>query len=1077
MIPFSFLTEEAADRAINGLNFGKYDDMLLKVRYSQHPRKYDGSSHRTSPEGSKFESPNQDGTMSLAENISPRESKGRDTAGPSLGRRRGDPTRMSHSEQSKPPAKSKLRNGKAIETPNTVSESSSRHHHKTSFSSAQDVTVATHSREVSEGSNVAVTMNKETKIAEHSSRLSQRPEKTLTSEKGREIPQESSVVNESPLRSSTAEQEVKGTENSSSTLEKEAKVAEDSSSAVEQEAKVAEYSSSTVEQGVMAAKDSSILSDPLPKVSEIEQKAVMDVSKEHKSAESGQGGEALANIPTIDSRIQSHSQTFPQTMTKNDSVRATQPQANRDTNTSVSSLAADDNSVSDRRSHKFRWKLQQRAAKAAKQRKMLEKEQQKLVAKDAGVLVETGEESILSDTKSEENDPSASENVHAETAQRQIQPETDLQSSLDEKSHSETVGPTESSIAMQNQIPLASKSVEAPETLPIDINETSCTDWPSLPKRVELDRTEASPLPETPPVTQQTKKKKKKQKNSTAVPKDVETSGKPEPTPSVIEKATDIETLPDQFHGECATDITGDGDGNAGISFNEVATERKGESLEPLRTESVTPTPDHPGSTTAQPLNTKSKKARKSKGKRKGKPAEESSQVPACSSEQVAEALVALSKGVAQASAVPSEESAEAKASLKRYLPAPETPFLTEQTQNILPVETDEKDKDQTHIALPFNSDDKGEGQTNTIVPVETDKKRKRRKKNKFTSTAEEPHICSRKELSRYHSLKDRDYWPQLSKIIRGHSTPGLNSSTEPMPENLQKSEAGEPDVSYSEHKNSVEANSAVSVDQSVEGKMAEGEFRAKSPEVVIRARKFLEALGKLADPGSETLAKPKSLDLESVHDHNSSASGTNESSIPNPKAISEHASPPSALSSVRQPIADVESSSKSVKAFSEAVGPPNTPLLTPQTPYTRSGTESSSSLGNFSDDESSDSSTLQSDGDDSTDNGGEDPRTVAAEDVSSSSRQNRTRPFHPSAKPSEHRLPPDWQPGDHVQVKSTPDGKTIVTKISQDEQKEEELSNVEEEDEKERDHVERRDSHVTLEKQPWGYEEKVWID
>lgn len=977
MIHFSFLTEEAADRAVNGLSFRMYDDMPLKVRPAERPRRYGDTSHRIASDGSNFQSPNQDRTMSLAENISPRESKSRDVASPSLGRRHGDFTGTSASGQSKRLSKSKLRNGKANETPNTISGSSSRHHHKTSVSGAQGTKAAPHSREVSQSSKSAVTMKEEIKITDHSSRLSHSSENISTAE-GREIPKQFPAVNESPQEPSTVGQEVK------------------------------------------AAKDSPRMGDSLQNSSEIEKKAVMDVSKEHRPAEPGQGSGALANAPTVDSSFQNDSQTWPRTMAETKSELATEPQANQDANASISSPAAEDNSVPSRLPHKDEWRVQKRPKKAAKHKNMSETEQQKSGAIDMGVPIELSEEGILPDIRSEENDPSVSENVAAETAQQQIQPATNLQNLLDEASQPETMGPTESSVSMQNQVPLASKSVEAPETLPMGVNETSSADWPSLPKRVEVDRTEASSVYETPAVARQTKKKKKKQKNSMTAPKDAGTACKPEPNPCVIEKATDIKTLPVQPYGECATDIKGDGDGNSGISIDEDATERKRESIEPFRTESVTPTPDHPDSAAAQPQNKQSKKTRKSKNK-KGKSADESSQAPACPSEEAAEALVALSKGVTQVSAVPSEESAEAKASFKPYLPAPETPFLPVQTQNILPVDIDKKEKDQTHIAPPIDSDDKGEDQANTVVPVQSNKKRKGRKKNKSTSTVEEPHICSRKELSQYHFLKDRDYWPQLSKIIRGNSTSGLNSSTEPTPENLLHSEAEKPGVSHSEPKKSAEADSTVSMDESIEGKMVEGELegelKGKSPAVIIRAKEFLEALGNLAVPGPET-------------------------------------------------------------AFSEAAGPSSTPLLTPQTPCTRTGTESSSSLGTLSDDGSSESSTLQSDGDDLTDDGGEDPPTVPADKVPLSSRQCQTHLLRPSAKPSGSRLLPDLQPGDKLHIEETPHG--LVFKVSQDEGEREELSNVkceeEEEEEGERDTVERRDKAVIVESTPWGYSEKVWI-
>lgn len=1060
MIPFSFLTEEAADRAIECVDFGKYDDMTLKVRYAERPRRYRDVNHRISSEGSKFDSPNQDSTMNLAENISLPERKGRDVTNPSLGRRHGYSTGISPSEQAKRLSKSKLPSGKTIETSSTVSGSNSRQNHKAFLPGAHDRNVAAHAREVSKSSKGAVAMKGEIKIAEHSSRLSQGPENVSTVKEGREIAKESPVVDEILQKFSTVEQEVKVAENSSSTAEQGVQVAKDPSSTVEQGVKAAKDSSSTVEQGVKVAKDSSILSDSLPNSSEIEPKALPDVAKQQKSAEPGRGGGALADALTVDLSTQDHSQTLPRNMTETDSVLAAEPQANQDADASTSSLAAEDNSVSIRLSHKLRWKIQQRATKAAKQKQILEKEQQQSGAKDIGISVETSGGSIGLDTKSEGNDLSVSENVPSDAAKQQLQLETDLQNSSDENSQSETIGRTESSIATQNQIPSASQCVEAPETLSMGVSETSSADWPSLPKRVEVDGTEASPSLETAVSTQQTKKKKKKQKNSTTVPKDVETACKPEPSPDVIEKAADIETLPDQVH---ETDIRGDGDGNSGIPIDEEATERKCEPIDPLRTESITPTPDHPDSTTAQPKNTKSRKGRKSKGKKKAKSAEGSSQTPAFPAEESAEALAASSKEVlTQASAVPSGGSAEAEASVRRIPPAPETPYLAEQTQDNLPVEVDKKETDQTHVVRPTDSDDKGEGQTRTIIPVEINKQRKERQKNKSTSTAEEPHICSRRELTRYHYLKDRDYWPQISKIIREQTDSDSSLSTEAMPENPRNSEVGEPGVSDSQPINPVEANPAASTVDSVEGKMAEGEFKGNSPEVVIRARQFLQALGQLDNTGSGTAAKPKLSNVESANERDSSAAGIKESSIPNPKAVIEHAGLPSALSTVGQSVADLESPPKSTAASSGAAGSSNTPPA----PYTRTGTESSPSLGKLSDYESSESSTLQSDDEDSTDNSVEEP-AVTREPYYS------IYPFHPSARPAGIPQSQLFQTGDVLREKISGDGRKILVR----DRGEMEISGEVLEEEKEREKVERQDTHVILRKEPWGYTKSVWID
>ena len=1094
MASFSFLTEEAAGRAIDGLNFRKYDDMILKVRYAGQIKRRGDTIHRRSPEEPKVESPNQHSTMGLAGNASPCERKGRDVTNPSLDRKYEDSAAgMSPSEQAKRLSKSKRRSGKAMETPNTLSGLKSRQNHESIFSAAQDRNAGNHSREGSESSKSAATLKEEVKNADSSSGLSESLEKFPTAEEGINITKDSLTVNESLQDASAAEQGVMvakeppnlsdGPDLSDSLNLSDGPKQIDSP----KQSDGPNLGDGPKQSDGSKQSDVANLNEDLQNSSKVEQNAGLDLPKQHQSAEPEQDSGALADAPVVDSSMQNHSESLPRKITEAHLAQATKPQSNRDGDVSTSSLGPQDNSVSPRLPHKIRWKLQQRATKAAKQKKDLEKEQQKSAVKEVGISVETSLESILLDVKSEVNDPSGSENVPPDPAQQQLKRETDLQKSLDENPQSESIGLKESSVNTQNQVPSASKSVEAPETLPIGISGTSSADWPSLPQRVEVDRTEASPLPDTPVSTQPTKKKKKKQKNSTTVPKDVETASKPELNTNIVQKSTVVEIPLDPVHQECATHSIENGDDSPKTLRDEQATEKNCERIGPLRTESVTPTPDRPDPTTSQLTNTKSKKARKSKGKKKAKsaegssqttafPSEESAEAVAAPSEETTQAVAAPSEETTQASAVPSEEPAEASAIFIRFRPAPETPFVVDQTQDTLPGKINGKEKDQTQAASLTDGDEDGEGRTHTILPVETKKKRKGRNKNKSTSSADEPHVCSRRELTQYHYLKDKHYLPERSKTIRGLAIPDPISSMGPMTENLQDVEVEEPGISQAQAKESSEAGSAASMNQQGAWKTPEDEFKGNSLEAVVRAERFLQNLGELAHPGSGTVTNAKPLNFESAPHLDSSAAETTEIYLTDLAAAMETVEVASALSLMRQPGADLRSPSNFVAASSDVAGPSKTPPLTPQTPYTRTCTESSSSLGNLSDDESAESSTLQSE-DDSTDNGGEERATATVEDGSPSPRMPpyTAYPFHPSAGPVRSAQSPAWQDGDVLEVITGVDGQKTLVKVSQD-KTETKLSNTEGQQGTERDSVERRDTRVTIPEQQWGYSKNVWI-
>lgn len=1033
MATFSFLTEEAAARAIDGLNYRNYEDMALRVRYAWQIKKYGDAIHRISPACVlNDDSSDQHDAISLDGYISSHsESKGRDVTSRSLGRKDGDPPKT-YLSKVKCLSKPKWQSDKTIETPNNVSGSSSRQHHETSFSSAQNRNVAADSGEVSESIKGTATVELDRKPAQSFSGLHDSLQIPPTTEDELGITKDISKVDESL-------QEL-----------------------------------SIVEEGVKIAQDSPKMSEGLETSSKLEQKVVPDVPKQQKSTEPMEDTEALADAPALNSSDMDHSQTSPQKMSETGIVPAAEPQVNQDTKASVPSLASVDNSDllllsgtkdSNRLSHKVRWKLQQRAVKAAKQKMNLENEQKKSGAKGVGCLAETSGESIALDVKSEGTDSSVSEKILTDIAQQQTKVETDSQRSSDENSRSGSVGQTESSIGTQNQVPLASQTVGAPETLSTTVNETLSADWPSLPNRVEVDGTEASPLSQT-PATSQKKKKKKKRKNATMVETNAETVSKSEPNPSIIKNSTNFEILLDHIDEECATRGIGSPDGTSETLIDDEVLERTCEPVDPLRTESVTPTQDHPVSKASGPKNTKNRKARKSKGKGKAKSAGGSSQTPAFPSGEPAEA-----------SAVPSEKLAKAAAFVVRFFPEAEAPVLTDKTHDVPAIEIDEKEKGQTHTVPPIDGDEKENGQTNILPSLKIDEKGKGGKKSKSKSTAEEPHVCSRRELTRYHRLKENNYWSVLSKIIQRPTVPDPSSSMKPMPEKPQDVEIGEPCVAHSQPMESGEANSSAPTNRSGEANAAVDNVNRISPGAVVQAERPVQTFGDLAIPGSSTVAKSQLSSFESAPHHDSSTTGATEFSLPDPKVAVGHSNLPPGLSLICQPeAADIGSPPKPVLALSK------TPPETPQTPYTRTRTGSSCSLGILSSDESSESSNVQSE-DDLAENDGEEHAASKAKDGPPSPSgipSFAVYPFHPSVGPSpsapilQSSEPSSLQFGDFLEVASGLDGEERLVKVLRDIEARE-ASNLKL-DENERDHVERQDAHAVRLEEPWGNSKKVWI-
>lgn len=816
-------------------------------------------------------------------------------------------------------------------------------------------------------------------------------------------------------------------------------------------------SSTTGAQEVNVATSSPEILENPGDSSTINQGVNADVPEQRTEPE--QGTIVVAGPPALDVGIKDHSRTLPETLSRIDEISATEPHANQDTNLSSSSLVSmdtsaaqplDDSKVPPRLTHRCRWKLTQRATKAAKQKKIAERNEHL----DSGAMsqgldlpTQTTVESIalcIEPKPVSIINPSVSRTYPRDTAEQHVKmgPNMHPESSSIEKSSAAFVGhiegelrfplatnseatadmsqavPTrhldnpvaslsveESSNVLQEQVPLTPKTTEAPGIISKSVNETLITELPSLSEQAKTGVAEGLPSPSTPITTH----KKKKRKTLTPETDDGEkpsdtppsegSPATPEPHPWVTEKPTDNKVLLVQVD---ATYSTGSRDGTLKPMKDEEELDRINEPSTSPRGESATPTPNHPSSRAAQPTKMKSKRSRKSKGKKKTKSA----------------------KGSSQTSTVQSEELQGSSVSYVRDLPEPETPFLVGNVDTIPPSIPEKKEKDYRNTTGP--------------------------------SAREEPSICSRTELKQYHHLKDSEYWPAMYKAMQAFFTPDPDFPTVPIPE--ESPDVEHMALSRSQSTASGEAESSASEKNSRKAKRtsisetADDEFNLVRPEVVAQAEEILQTCAKRTDSGSSTVAEPEKDKSESVSLYQVSATGAPDSPLSDPKVAAE--SSPCESNWHRRS---------------------RTRPHTPQTLYTPPCTDSLSSLETLTDDESSESSNLQS-GDSSMVQGGEEYAAIDAENsLYFASRMPITTnyPCHPAAVPLQPKGPSTLQSGDAVEVANDDGGNRETMKSVQDGQ----LMRITDMIGKERDAVERRDPSVVAPKEVWGYPESVWTD
>ncbi len=629
------------------------------------------------------------------------------------------------------------------------------------------------------------------------------------------------------------------------------------------------------------------------------------------------------------------------------------------------------------------------------------------------------------------------------------------------------------------------KSSEAPEVSPTNVDETSSMEMPNGRQRLEIYG------PETPWTTIVTHKKK--QKNLAPVKKNVETTcntshsggppSKPEPNPSKTQNATIHEVLFDRIDENCVTHSMGSGASSPGRMEDNEDSGSVSETTGPSHAELDPHIQDSIPETCAG-TKTNRKRIRKAKGKAKPKSAKRPLRTPV----------------------VPSIEARGTSASYVRSLPEPETPFLVDNADDMPPA----------NIA--------GQGNDHGTSSI----------------NQERPPTYSRKELSQYHNLKDRDYWPQIVKVMQGaggFTVPDPAASTVPTSEECQDS--GRSNVSYSQSpapcvtKLPVRENIGFEFTHPDSHNLACDRVR---PESGTRAEKFLQTCAQLCPPWVSEVAPPKTCEIgkdqiplagaaeaavpdvrvlpsisnlfgDSLFGQPSSGSGSHETvdgplkkfhswGITSPKrwASLSKSSYSSILANPGDACTEADGrtgqiTAENLKASSESTetlrgdsprggrsvqdplessrhSKSSTPPRTPQTLYTPTCTNSSSSQGTLSDDESSESSNAQS--------GNE---HVANETDYIRPSPPRTPiytlyPCHPpAAPPSQTPDLPQLQCGDVVEV--APTGNREIMTVTRDDK----ILRITDKDGEEREPVERRDTAVVIEEETWGLPEKVWIN
>lgn len=1112
MITFSFLNAQSAARAVNYLNFVDFEGMRLRVKYAHQAYNHGGVNHSLPFMETRIEKPEQRNAANWTTNSGLSQAKERNVIEASQGSRQGKPSKPSPPAKADFMSRSDRDRNEVSETPNPISRLISQHGHKQYLPAVQNENDATAPAEVTEST-------------EHST---------------------------------TSAQEVNVATNSSAIVE--------------------------------SLGDSSMMN----------QEVNADVPEQREPAESEQAGIIVAGPLALDVGIKDPSRTLPHTLSRIDEIPATEPQANQDRDESSSSLVPvdtpatqplDDSRIPTRLTHKGRWKLRQRATKAAKQKKNARKNEHL----DSGAMSQRSDsptpttvESVVSciePTPKSTINPSVSGTHPRDTAEEHVKVESNghLESPSIEKSSAAFAGLIEGGLqlppatgseakvdmsqadssgiparhldhlvaslskekasdVMQEQVHLTPKSVEAPEIISKSVDETLISELPSLSVQAKTGGAEGPPSPSA-PITTHKKKKKKKQKALTSSTDNRERPGDapplegspatPEPHVGVTKNPTDNEVLPVRVD---ATHNTGCRDRIPKTMGDKEALDRINEPSTPPRGESATPTRDHPSSTAFQSTTMNNKKSRKSKRKQKTKSA----------------------KGLLQTSNAQSKESQGSSLSYVRTLPEPERPFLVGNVDIISPVKTEEA----------------------AGVPPSIPETRKKGYKNKAVpSNGEESSICSRREIKQYRRLRIDDYLPAMYKATREFSAPDPTLSMVPIPEESRDVEHVA--LSRSQSTPLGEAETSVSEQKSCKGKRisisetADDKFNPVLPDAIAQAESILQTCAKLTGPGSSTVAEPgNDICGNEFHCHVSVSGATdlplsdsqaaaeivvqpktsvthqpdsgsesppkrilapsditlsvaspgsptlirdqghsgidkvldksvNKLVLANPSSGSSKKNSPSPPTSrsfavsfdvSAHPDSQTDKSTVSnVKASSESMGVPrqspprqgwrlqgpresnwySRSRIRPQTPPNSNAhtiTGSLSSLETLTDDESSESSSLQS-GDGSIDQGGEEHAVNNAEDSSRPAPRKPVTtyyPCHPAAIPLQPKGPSTLQPGDVLEVAHDSDGNRNFMNIVQDWSITDVMGVA-------RDVVERRDSRVVPPQQVWGYAERVW--
>lgn len=1010
------MTPQAAAQAVKNLDYVKHDGTVLRVRYTN---KYYNAAHRGPPNGKKKGHHRQYNEVESEEICLSAEHKGWKASSLSSSRHHGDHSKSFSSKKKSYQSKSNRRDDITPEEIYFASGSSSSQCHKPSITDTQNESGASDSL----GKSV-------------------RAENASMAEKGADF-------------STCPSESVKSPENTT-----------------------------LIEQGLNRATFS-----------------------QRETFELELGSQAVGDPSAPDLIIKDHSLPLPMEKSQNDRIPVMEPRANQInlvSSTSQALLGTPDlqrlsDTENSRLSDETRWRPERQTTNTAKQKELsLQNEQVivKAVPSEVDVPSQMKGKSFVSDTnkdsklvigfvtseanfgnivkqqtQTETDSPSKNQLMGVSQTsyvgyiigETQLSRSTDLEAArdslrMDPSSTCRTDGLvsspiSESSAISQTHVTFAAKAVveEESKVLPMGVDDVLILNSPTWPDQMKNGGAEKISSLQTAVVTH-----KKKRKVITPVKNNISRACDT-PQSSHSPMGVEMTQKVDQDDAEkgmspetkCEKDLTqgaGKRISNLETTMDPANWTHESTSSHPADSSNFFETTSQkPVSVASRPRKTKGKKVHKSKGKGKAKPVQTSSKSPA----------------------EPPEVVERAASSYARYLPAPETPFIVENTD----------------IAQPFEMDEKEKGYEDS----------------ESSPTSQGSSTFDEVELTRNYPVEVKEYWKAFSNIF------GASPVDDPNQTMISSLEANQDVGDYSEsHSPSTVLGDAQMPDLGEDncglGTSNTVDDPFLTPEAVARAKQILQTCAELAHPRSKTVTKPKTHVLENASQYRTSTADATESAVPDQKTFapqSQCSSPSSADDNALTPShSSPDSCIHPVTINSN--GSTKTPQQCPprhgwrlkgrdgsfdhsgsgsrpqtsQAPCIHACTDSSSSLRTLTIDQSSESSSVQSE-DDVTEKEEDYQLVVEAKGSLSTSSQLPLLSFypsHPTGTPMQTEGT-QLQGGDVVELASTDNGDKEVVKVTRDPQ----VLTLTDRDGVERDYVERRDYSVVRQEEIWGYAAKVW--